>query len=794
MDTSPLRTALLRLNPLLWMSLAFLSGDAIAFAFALSWIAWLLLAVLSFMVWLRFYRLPRFQSLYNLPLILVLTLAACAFFLGGLRYGSSQRPLGVQDLAFFNDSNSQVEIVGVVTKPPIKRDTYIELRLRVNQLELVSSGQHQNVVGQVLARVSEDKGWRYGDQVLLSGHLETPPEFEDFSYRAYLERQGIASLMPFARAVRLETGKGNPLLAALYALHDQSLSHIYRLYPDPEASLLAGILLGDESGLSDALKQDFNNTGARHVIAISGFNITIIAGLLLSLFRRTWGATRGTWIAVVGISLYTLLVGADAAVVRAAIMGTLTLLARQVGRRQHALNTLSFTAAVMALLNPLILWDVGFQLSFAATLGILLYAEPLNQWAARQLAKRFAQETAARLAGPLGEFVLITIAAQITTLPLLLYHFQRFSFLSLPVNILILPVQPAIMVLGGLSILVAFILFPFGQVLAYAAWPFAAFTIRIVEVFAHPSWSSLALPPYSLVGVVLAYILIAYLTLRPPAIKFNLRNVQPVAVASGLLILNLWLWAFVLASPNGRLQLTLLDVGNGEALLVRTPTGRNVLINGGQSEIRLAEEMGRSLLPNNRSLDWLLVAGVDKDQIAALPASLERLSPGHIAWFGSLNANYDARQLRAVAADSNLQIEIPNQGAVFDLGGDASLRVLSVNEAGTVLLLQMNNFLALLPLGHEPASLQDLDWGELVGQVDVLLLTGGGESELNPTSWLENLDPALVLLSVDAANSKGLPDAEVLNDLQPRTILRTDQNGWIRISTDGKQMWIETAR
>src|SRR3970282_1209835 len=112
----------------------------------------------------------------------------------------------------------------------------------------------------------------YGDRLLLSGELITPPVYEDFSYRDYLARQSIYALMPFGSVEKLESGRGNPLWAALYVLRERGVETLYRIYPAREASLLAGILLGDESGLSENMKLVFNETGTRHIIAISGLD------------------------------------------------------------------------------------------------------------------------------------------------------------------------------------------------------------------------------------------------------------------------------------------------------------------------------------------------------------------------------------------------------------------------------------------------------------------------------------------------------------------------------------------
>ena len=164
----------------------------------------------------------------------------------------------------------------------------------------------------------------------------------------------------------MSAGEGNFLLSWIYAYKAHALETVYRLWPDPEASLLAGILLGDESGIPDKVDQAFRDTGTSHIIVISGFNITIIAALLVGLFSRIFGSgefgvRRAAIFALLGIAVYTILVGADAAVVRAAIMGGLSLFATLLGRRQTGLNTLGQVAAAMAAFNPQVLWNIGFQ-------------------------------------------------------------------------------------------------------------------------------------------------------------------------------------------------------------------------------------------------------------------------------------------------------------------------------------------------------------------------------------------------------------------------------------------------
>ncbi len=229
-----------------------------------------------------------------------------------------------------------VLVTGTLTDPPDVRDTYTNLRVDVTGVN--TGDESLPVHGLILARIAPGGDWQYGDVVRLRGHLQTPPANEDFSYQDYLAHQGILAYMPDAEATLLPFTGGNPVLRLVYAFKAHAVEQVYRIFPDPEASLLAGILLGDDNGLPASLQQAYKNTGTAHIIAISGFNIAILAGLFVPLFSRLLGERKGAIAAVIGITLYTVLVGATASVVRAAIMGGLAIFARQVGRRQNGLN------------------------------------------------------------------------------------------------------------------------------------------------------------------------------------------------------------------------------------------------------------------------------------------------------------------------------------------------------------------------------------------------------------------------------------------------------------------------
>jgi competence protein ComEC len=456
--------------PLLWLSLSFLFGVLLASILKLGVGYWLALcaAVVGVGILFRFLiRRRGFAWRFNIQLPVLGWVLCLVLCMGATRYQLSQPVFNTGFVGWYNDQGQTWWVEGVVTAPPDNRDSATYLRVSVDTLRSIEGKNEIRVKGLVLANVPSGSDWSYGDRLLLQGELQTPSSGDLFSYRDYLARKGVYSQLYAVSVRRLDHGKGNKLLGLIYAVKQKALVTTLTIFPDPEASLLAGILLGVESGIPLDVQQAFRLTGTSHIIVISGFNITILAGLFTSIFSRWFGRWRGALVAMGAIGLYTILVGADAPVVRAAILGLLTLVGTQLGRRQHGINSLFFTAALMALFQSGVIWDVGFQLSFAATLGLMLYALPMVAWF-NSIAGRFLPQARLNvISGWVGEYILFTLAAQITTLPITMFYFRQISWISLLVNPLILPVQPLVMVLGGIAVLMGLVYVPLGQVVAY---------------------------------------------------------------------------------------------------------------------------------------------------------------------------------------------------------------------------------------------------------------------------------------------------------------------------------------
>src|SRR3989344_5346295 len=227
----------------------------------------------------------------------------------------------------------------------------------------------------------------------------------------------------------------------VFSLREWFLSSIWKIVPEPVNALVGGVLIGDRSELPKSIVEDFRRTGLSHITAVSGYNINIIAVVLMNVLASTVSRRKAFWIVLGILGVFMILTGLQASVIRATIMGLFALFAQQLGRVPTPMHALAIAAAVMVGFEPLILrYDVGFQLSVLATLGLLIISPKIEE--RLPFMKRF---------GIFGETAIMTISAQMLVLPLLVYYFHSVSIVSLPVNIIILPLIPALMFLGFIA-------------------------------------------------------------------------------------------------------------------------------------------------------------------------------------------------------------------------------------------------------------------------------------------------------------------------------------------------------
>lgn len=359
-------------------------------------------------------------------------------------------------------------------------------------------------VTRILVNAPRYPAFLYSDKVSISGKLEKPGIISDFDYGNYLKRYLIFGVVYQPEKVE-KIGQNDSFSAQLgrilYSIPDALEGSINRTTPEPQASLSGGILFGTKRNIPDNFKEALSKTGLTHIIALSGYNVTIIITSLAVILSAYFGRKKTFFIGVSVVILFVIMTGAASSVVRAAIFSILILLGRLIGRRGDQTNLMLLAAALMVLVNPYVLrFDIGFQLSFTAFMG-LIYLSPVIEKIIERSKVRFFP---IYIKSPLTE----TLAAQTMVLPLIVIYFGRLSIISPIANVLVLWIIPYAMILSLLNGLAGLTWWPIGKLFAYIAWPVLTYIIMITEWLSKIPLASLAVNDFGWILASAIYILI----------------------------------------------------------------------------------------------------------------------------------------------------------------------------------------------------------------------------------------------------------------------------------------------
>lgn len=726
--------------PLLWLSVAFIIGVFITGTFHLSLPGLLAISGIGMIALLtvryvpyqaQWWRKARAVIPVN-PAILLILLA-----LGGLRYLAGQ-VVPQNALAHYNDHGT-FTLIGRVSTPPDHREDAVYIDLAAIEIEdpLVADPAlvTRTVNGNVRIRFPAGTDYRIGDVLRLTGKPLTPSADAYFSYKDYLARQHIATVMYYPHQVQMvDHVPAGGFRAWLEDRRQDARQLIFSLYPQPASGLLSGILLGLDRDIPQSLTRAYQQTGTAHIIAISGFNMGVLALVFSGIFNRFLNRYWAALASGVAILVYTVFVGASPSVVRAAVMAVVAFGGHLIGRRQTGSNALGFTAACMCLVNPLLLWDVSFQLSFAATLGLVLFAEPLRGW----LDSRFAGERTRKLINPVYQYFLLTLAAQLMTLPLIAWHFGRISLSSLVANPLILPVQPPLLILGGVSVILgAFIPF-FGKLFSFITWPMATYSNFIAQKLSLWNFGSLAVKEQSAMWILAVVILFVLLFVFR---GFLLRSFKGrfYWLLFFLLLGAVSTWSIIAHQPDGHLHIHLVSTGEESALFLQTPSGKILLFDPGKEVNELSAAVGGELSPWSYQVDAVWLS--DRSSARYLSELDERLPLRSVVLPPVVyRAGADTKPLEIPDGIDPVKLQ---PGSVVDYSQGLSVRVVAESFDSAALLITHGAVKILIPNGVDFAQIKSVD-PSIFNGLSILILNESDISYIPPRVW-QQLAPRLVL-------------------------------------------------
>ena len=801
------------------------------------------------------------------PLI-VLFLFALAALLGALLFASMRRSpwpalvalvfiLGVLRVAMIGDapmptyaSPRSQQVEGFVLSDVEALGDFARFRLGVERVH-AGGGEWTPADGVLLvsARATSEIAqqrqapyFRYGDKLRVEGRISEPPELDGFDYAAYLARQGIAEVLDARRVTLIREGEGSAFYSMLYGMRRKLADSIATVVPEPQAALGQATLLGLRRNIPQDLNEAFRRTGTAHLLAISGLHVGILLGISLAGSAALLGRKHHLHLIapLLVIWLYGLLAGMSPSATRACIMGSVYLASLAFGRQRGSLAPIGVAAALMVAVSPSIVYSISFQLSFAAIAGIAAFSDTFGDGLRSPIERRIGWRSA--LYTPFmaaANMLTVSLAATVTTLPLIAFHFERVSTLGIPASVLTLPALPILIMGSAGAALVGLanttLALPFG----WLAWGAGAYLSGVVTLLAGLPGASVEIGSITAAAVAIYYgaLLLAYGVMRArrgltgwtrwigwggstgsprtevgsPRTGGRARGVAmwllvPAAFAASLT------WSQALTNDD-RLHVIFFDVGQGDAIFIETPGGRQVVVDGGSDPLLMTRLLGERMRFNDRHIDIVAATHPNSDHIGGLAQVLERYDVGAVlerrieyesaayqAWSRAVNDEMaqgakviDARAGQVITIDAEVRIEVLGPPPKL-LGGTES----DADNASLVLRLVYGDVSILLTGDIFAEAERALLVSGAALDSDVLKVPHHGSDSSSTRDFLSAVSPAAAVISVGEGNPYGHPHANVVERLREHVahgmLFQTAERGTVEFISDGETLWVRTER
>ncbi len=772
-------------------------------------------------------------------------LLACVLLLGLLRAGAESPPT-----LLVHNVEQSITLQGRIINDPEPAGRRIRFVMEVDSLGRGDEAKPTTAKTLVYAQppaslvsTREPPYFKYLDHLVIEGRLQGPTALTDFDYPTYLANQGVSGIV-WAREINLKdqvgVGASGSWRGWIFDLRRNLASNIDKALTVPRSALAQALLLGKRGRIPDDVVEDFRATGTAHLLAISGLHVGIALFMATGLASWLLGR-RGQLYLLLPLAciwLYVLLSGWPVSVLRAAIMGSVYLCALALGRPRSAFPALALSAVVMVMVEPNIVRQVSFQLSFAAVAGIALVmpyysrlqellhpqGRPATTW--RRL---WRSQVVAWLSGGM----LVSAAATLATWPIVALSFDRLPLAGILVTLLALPALPYILVGSAATALAGLVHPAIAQSFGWVTWVPLSYLIGLVSAAPHAvisgawvSWPILWIWYLILggglllnVGGVRRFLLLAQalksqnllsMTDGASRLRPTGKSVMFVSVAALLVATSIFLWVQVFSGPDGKLHVFFFDVGQGDSTLIVTPQGRQVLMDGGPEASSAVRALPKVMSSSDRTLDLVVLTHLDADHSRGLLDAVERYRTG-AAIIGIYDASHsmypewqatldrleapviEVREGHQIVLEPGVVMEVLNPPEE-PIGGTAA----DQNNNGIVVRLTHGQVSFLLTADIEQLAEWHLaDRGSTIQSV-VLKVPHHGSKTSTTREFLDQVKPVAAVVSAGKDNPFGHPHQEVLDRLaqvaDPDLIFRTDLHGDIEFISDGNRNWARRER
>lgn len=632
-------------------------------------------------------------------------------------------------------------------------------------------------------KMSQDiPSMKYGDSLYIEGEFKQPEEarnYKGYNYKQYLKTKKIIGTVELEKAKILKSSNGS----FIHNIQKYIKDTINGTLTDEEGNLLLAILLGDKDKLSEDIQESFKTSNLSHMLAVSGAHVSyIILGLTYVLQNSIIGKKNGKIVCIIFLLVFMAITNFTPSVTRACIMAVLTLFSGIIYRKSDVYTNISVAALITLIFNPYNLLDLGFQLSYGGTIGIIIFIKRIQE-----------KKSNSKVINYIKQMALVSIYANIIIIPIMMYHFNTVSFTFIISNIMASPILGIIVITGFLFIITSITVKPLTSLIAIFIKPILSILIKISQICSKLPFSNiLVVTPY-MFNVISYYAIILY------CIKSKKNNKCKIIIC---LLIVLILINFIIYIFPQKLRIFFIDVGQGDSTLIITPDKKTVLIDGGGSDsFDVGEKVLLPYLLDRRILkvDYVLISHFDTDHCGGILTIMEKVKVKNIIISEQAEHSENYERFKKLMIHKKIRLIEVKKGDKIKIGRYSEFKILfptsrllsenPLNNNSIVAQFNYNNFKMLFTGDIEKLAEQQILKAEKAEiRADILKVAHHGSKTSSIPEFIKAVKPKIALIGVGKNNTFGHPNQQTIKNLEniKCRIYRTDLQGEIIIKIDQK--------
>lgn len=623
---------------------------------------------------------------------------------------------------------------------------------------------------------------KYGDSLYIEGEFKQPEEarnYKGYNYKQYLKTKKIIGTVELEKVKILKSSNGS----FIHNIQKYIRDTINGTLTDEEGNLLLAILLGDKDKLSEDIQESFKTSNLSHMLAVSGAHVSyIILGLTYVLQNSIIGKKNGKIVCIIFLLAFMVITNFTPSVTRACIMAILTLFSSIIYRKSDVYTNISVVALITLIFNPYSLLDLGFQLSYGGTIGIIIFIKRIQE-----------KKSNSKVINYIKQMALVSIYANIIIIPIMMYHFNTVSFTFIISNIMASPILGIIVITGFLFIIASITVKPLTRLIAIFIKPILSILIKISQICSKLPFSNiLVVTPY-MFNVISYYAIILY------CIKSKKNNKCKIIIC---LLIVLILINFIIYIFPQKLRIFFIDVGQGDSTLIITPDKKTVLIDGGGSDsFDVGEKVLLPYLLDRRILkiDYVLISHFDTDHCGGILTIMEKVKVKNIIISEQAEHSENYERFKKLMIHKKIRLIEVKKGDKIKIGRYSEFKILfptsrllsenPLNNNSIVAQFNYNNFKMLFTGDIEKLAEQQILKAEKAEiRADILKVAHHGSKTSSIPEFIKAVKPKIALIGVGKNNTFGHPNQQTIKNLEniKCRIYRTDLQGEIIIKIDQK--------